>query len=161
MYANKNFLYSSILILLFLSGCSNTNKPQFKSFFKTEIHENHSKVFNFSLVLVSGEYTNETNSKAQKQGKGKGNGKGKGQGKGKHKKSNDVANEKKSQKKSNVNKIEKQLDTRLAIELGKNNYCRNGYMELERNLGQRYLSIRGECRENASINDRERFPNNH
>jgi len=118
-------------------------------------------MFNFSLVMVSGEYSNERNSKEKTQGKGKGSGKGKGmgKGKGKNKQQDKMAVNNKDKKQSKTNKIEKQLDERLAIVLAQNNYCRNGHIELERNIGRRYLSIRGECHDSASDKDRTRFPN--
>ena len=161
MLSIKKSIFIPFIALIFISGCSTTKKPQFESFFKTQIREDHSKMFNFSLVMVSGEYSIERNSKEKIQGKGKGsgNGKGMGKGKGKNKQQDKMSVNNKEKKQSKTNKIEKKLDERLAIILAQNNYCRKGYIELERNIGRRYLSIRGECHESASEKYRKRFPN--
>lgn len=41
--------------------------------------------------------------------------------------------------------------------LGQNNYCRSGYMVLEQYEQQRNYIVRGECRDGATREDREKF----
>jgi hypothetical protein len=67
-------------------------------------------------------------------------GKGKGKGKGKKKPDNSLQEA-----------VQARLDT--------TGYCRDGYLALERYQANGIARIRGECRDGATDNDREQFPN--
>lgn len=52
---------------------------------------------------------------------------------------------------------EGELEERLAAELLANQFCRDGYLELQRDDSQWPLRLRGECNEGATTEDRQRF----
>ncbi|MGL1956169.1 MAG: hypothetical protein OCD00_02460 [Colwellia sp.] len=162
-FSTKKNIYLSPLFLLLVASCSSLNEPEFDDFFRTEIRADHSKIFNFSLVMVKGDYRDNNHSDTPKQRKGGGKdhrpGNDKGMGKGENKQVGNMPTNSQSRKKSNINQINEQLTERLAIALEENNYCRKGYIELERNIGHRFLSLRGECHESATKKDRKQFPN--
>ncbi|WP_237054733.1 hypothetical protein [Microbulbifer sediminum] len=47
----------------------------------------------------------------------------------------------------------------VKAKLAETGYCQEGYMELERVVTRGRLSLRGECRDGATDEDRKRFPN--
>ncbi|MDH3902195.1 MAG: hypothetical protein OES90_03130, partial [Xanthomonadales bacterium] len=51
------------------------------------------------------------------------------------------------------------LNDAVEAELKKTGYCRDGFMELDRMMEPGQTFIKGECVEAASVNDREKFPN--
>ena len=55
--------------------------------------------------------------------------------------------------------ISKGLENTLEQELNKSDFCREGYRETERVVEPPMVYIRGECKETAIADDRERFPN--
>ena len=54
---------------------------------------------------------------------------------------------------------EGELEARLAAELQANQFCRDGYLELQRDDSQWPLRLRGECLDGATTEDRQRFAN--
>lgn len=50
------------------------------------------------------------------------------------------------------------LSQNVAYVVSTSGYCREGYLELDRSISRYHLWLRGECRESASLEDRERFP---
>ena len=71
---------------------------------------------------------------------GTGGNRGKGKGKG---------------KKNPDNSLQEAVQARLDT----NGYCRDGYLALERYQANGIARIRGECRDGATGDDREQFPN--
>lgn len=51
------------------------------------------------------------------------------------------------------------LKQQVDLLIAQNRYCRNGYLVLDQYTGAGGSSLRGECREEASAEDRTRFPN--
>ncbi len=47
----------------------------------------------------------------------------------------------------------------LNTKLSSSGYCQKGYIELDADIGLYSANLRGECREGASSEDRQRFPN--
>lgn len=54
---------------------------------------------------------------------------------------------------------EGELEARVAAELQANQFCRDGYLELQRDDSQWPLRLRGECLDGATTADRQRFAN--
>lgn len=52
---------------------------------------------------------------------------------------------------------ERNIEQRLTLIMGRTGYCREGFFELYREQTLSGFSVRGECREDASDSDRERF----
>jgi len=57
------------------------------------------------------------------------------------------------------NNPENSLQEAIQARLDMNGYCRDGYLALERYQANGIARIRGECRDGATDNDREQFPN--
>ncbi len=136
MSVNKIFL--SLLSLTFLGACSSNKPEQWQRFFTTEIRTDQSKTFDFALV------NNETVASSDRGLKS----------------SNKATN---SQRQRNTKKdIDKQLETLLLTELDAelvlNQYCRTGYMIIEKSFRDD-LIVRGECNDSATVQDRAQFPN--
>lgn len=58
-----------------------------------------------------------------------------------------------------VKRNRRRLKSRLNSLLEDNNFCREGFITLQQYAGYATASLRGECREGASDEDRQRFPN--
>lgn len=56
-------------------------------------------------------------------------------------------------------KINARLEHKLEMELKNSGFCHEGYRELERVVKAPDFFIRGQCKEAASEDDRQRFPN--
>lgn len=53
----------------------------------------------------------------------------------------------------------RQLESRLSNLMEEKRFCRDGYLTLSSYAGYGTASLRGECREAATAEDREKFPN--
>jgi len=62
-----------------------------------------------------------------------------------------------SQYQGDPQQLDEEIERRLNSAFASTGYCRNGYFELYRDQTRDGLSLRGECREDASDEDRERF----
>jgi len=167
-----NLIKTSVLIfpILFVGACSSTGPVKSQDFFRTQIRDNHSKMFTYTMIVISNKsIANEKNGNGDNaqakqqhkkgQGKGKGNGQGKGKGKGKNKQNNpeqslQVSKRKKKKNNKMVELLFDGLNERLAI----NQYCRGGFIELERDIKRTVMTLRGECQESATKADRGQFP---
>ena len=159
MSLNFSSLILLILFAIALIGCISRSAQKISEYFSTEIMEDGSKRFYFSLIIShqhDEENNNQMREKQSKRGKG-----GSGRGSGTRKGGNDNAQTKQSTakpaKSTKTNSMELELEERLINQLALNSYCRTGYMELERNIGRALMSIRGECHESATEGDRQRF----
>jgi len=159
--------YSTLIFVLFTTvifiGCSSRPSPQVNEFFSTEIMADNSKRFYFSLIISNSsekESSKQVMQEQNRKGKG-GSGRGSGNGKGKGGKDNTQSNQPNtaSAKSSKTSAMVLELEERLTNQLALNSYCRTGYMVLEKNIGRALMSLRGECHENATERDRQRFLN--
>ncbi len=137
-------------------GCSSHSSSQVTEFFSTTIMEDDSKRFYFSLIISNQTEANKSEGQKQSQRSKGGVGKGSGSRKGRNSKSQ---TDQQPVQQPKVNKRVFELEERLINKLALNNYCRTGYMELERNIGKALMSIRGECHESATEEDRQHFIN--
>jgi hypothetical protein len=134
-----------ILLVLIAAACSGPSKKKRAEpleIFSTQILLDGTKLFAFTLERPQ----RRQNSEGGRQGKrGKGGHGGQGGRRG--------------GEKERGNDMEKQIETRLLAMLEQTGYCREGYVELDRNLLFGNASIRGECKEGATPEDRKNFIN--
>jgi len=147
---NKKLLISLSFAALSLTACS-SNSPKRQGgmpneVFVTNIKSNGSKVFNYSLIK-----------KIPSQGQMN---KGMGKGRGMH---GGMGGGMKGGKKPDMSKIEAKMEEKatkkLKVKLLETGYCREGYMELDSYLEHGHVTIKGECNESASNQDRDKFIN--
>ncbi|HHL31310.1 MAG TPA: hypothetical protein ENJ41_01905 [Oceanospirillales bacterium] len=144
---NNKLLISLSVAALSLSACgSNSARRQGsmpKEIFVTYIKPNGSKVFNYSLIK-----------RMPSQGQ-----MGKGMGKGMHGGMGGM----KGGKKPDMNKMKAQMQAKatkkLGLKLAESGYCREGYMELDSFFERGHVTIKGECNDSATAQDREKFIN--
>lgn len=132
-------------ITIAVSGCQNKpTRPEPIERFITNITEDGGKFFVYSLEMPRPKKAREPGMMRRPPRDGRGMSPGGNPGMS-HKRS------------GSANKLDKLLEETLE-ETG---FCREGFFELERQqgLGGPLASIRGECREGASADDREKFPN--
>jgi len=142
-----------LFALLTLTACSSKEKPRLEEFFRTEIREDGSKMFAFSLILArdtDGERQKNTTSPQPVKREGR-RGKG-GRGQGTNPKLNSDNTASKGQE-----KLAELFQQRLDIRLETSRYCREGYMELEKSFVGAIYTLRGECNESATEQDRKHF----
>ncbi len=157
MIASKYICAVILTFLITLPACSNTKEPKTESFFHTQIREDNSKEFIFSLIFSRNEkeVAKERQGSSPTQKRGRGNGSGKGQGKG-NKSQNASATAM-----SNAiisHKTDKMLgifQQHLDLKMQESTYCRTGYLTLEKSFVGAVYTLRGECNESATEEDRK------
>jgi hypothetical protein len=151
MLISKTKKFILLTILTSLAACSSNQHIKIDEYFSTKIRPDNSKMFYFSMVITNQAIEKSSSNRSQEQRPTKGRGSsGKKQARIPEKTQNNIA-------KSTTNKMDQQLTERLNNQLAHSDYCRTGYIELERNLGNSVFSIRGECHESATLADKERF----
>ncbi len=142
----NKLLVSLTIATLSITACS-SNSPKRQSGMPTEVFVTHikpdgSKVFNYSLIK-----------KMPSQGQmGKGRGKGGGMGGG-------MKGGKKPDMSKMKAKMEEKADKKLNMKLAQTGYCREGYMELDSFFERGHVTIKGECNESATAQDKKTFIN--
>lgn len=149
-YWSNNMIFPNKIVALlfcsfFICACSSKHDLKITEVFKPEILDNGAKMFTFSLIFVNKSPTEKGRDQPQNKQK---------QGKGGH-------SDKQSRQTNNSieNQMTEELEQRLVDRLEENNYCRKGHFELTRTLNKSVYSIRGECSESATAEDRENYVN--
>ena len=138
--------YKKLLIMLcvpmILVACasSQTKKPEIEEIFVTDIKPNRIKLFSYTVTV------------SRPAGSRSGTGRGKRGGEGGKQGGGATG---RPDRESMMKGIKEKLDVRLA-ETG---YCREGYIVLGRRIDRGRSFIRGECKEGATADDREKFTN--
>ncbi len=157
---NSKYLPAAILMFLFtISSCSSRSEPKTESFFRTEIRDDYSKEFTFSLVFSRSK--DEASKGMTKTSTTQRPNKDKGSGKGRGNRSQDVStaanpNTKKSR---NTEKLQTIFQQHLAIKMQETKYCRTGYLTLEKSVVGAIYFLRGECNESATEEDMNQLNN--
>ncbi|MCW8863523.1 MAG: hypothetical protein OQK09_00450 [Colwellia sp.] len=150
-----NSTYSPLYILFFtmvLSACSSKEQPKIEEFFHTNIRDDNSKEFTFSLLVSTKQ------KEARKEGNSSpdsNNRKGR-KGKGQRGQNTALAPTAKKQS-SKQDKMKDIFHERLILQMERAQYCREGYITLEESFVGAIYTLRGECHESASKGDRKRF----
>lgn len=154
----KTILFVMLLGLLLIAGCSSKNNIKVTEVFRSQIRSDDAKLFTFSMIFIESPESkiaaNDDKNLADKPTKSR-------QNKGRGKKNNTDNNPKKQRsdkKETRQDKLNSELERRLAEKLADNNYCRKGFFELERRLNKTIFTIRGECNDSATAADRKNFP---
>ncbi len=147
-----------LLSLLLIAGCSSKHDIKVTEVFRSQIGSDDAKLFTFSIIFVGNPASkiaaNDDKNLAEKPTKSR-------QNKGRGKKNNTDNNPKKQRsdkKEKRQDRMNSELERRLAEKLADNNYCRKGFFELERSLNKTIFTIRGECNDSATAADRQNFP---
>lgn len=130
-------------------ACSGPNPkpkaPKLTEHFTTQITENGSKMFDYSLVAQRPD--------GDRKGRGDGAGRrgpGGKNGEGGRRGGRGGAEEMQEH-------IKREFYQKLQAKLEETGYCREGYMELDSEFSRRQSRVRGECRESSTDSDREKF----
>ncbi|WDD99674.1 hypothetical protein [Thalassomonas actiniarum] len=145
---NKAQFCGWLSMLCLLSACSSRQEKSVEEIFVTQIREDNSKMFAFTLRQEKAARSDKTRDKMAtgKQGKrGKGAGRNKSAGRG--------------EKQERENPLATVIQQKLEQRLNQSRYCTTGYLELERYASRAGMTVRGECNESATADDRLRFPN--
>ncbi len=143
---NNKLIISLTIATLSITACSSNSpkrhggKPS--EVFVTHIKPDGSKVFNYSLIK-----------KMPNQGQ---MGKGMGKGGGMH---GGMKGGKKPDMSKMKAKMEEKANKKLNLKLVETGYCREGYMELDSFFERGHVTIKGECNETATAEDKKTFPN--
>ena len=117
-------------LALTLSACSQSPKkearPAINQSFHTEIAEDGSKRFRFTISVAEKQQRKSKRPSREKESSG-----------------------------SRHQKMEKRFHDQLEQHLERTGFCREGYVVLDSNFSRSKGSIRGECRESATQQDRE------
>jgi len=150
------YVFALLAIVLLSAGCSNTRKkPEPIEVFDTQISDDGTKVFVYRLEMPKKSETLNKGSRGNGKRGGRGDGTKGGRGSGR---SSDREKPMARSEQSN-NKMDSKLEGGLEKILTDNTYCRDGYYELDRHRTLSDISIRGECRDEATEEDRRKFPN--
>ena len=131
-----------LFVFLFLSGCASNQRKnsEVNEILATNIESNGLKLFSYSLTM----------SMPQK-GKGRGGRTGRDKSGG--------GGGAKLDHESQKNRMKEMVYEKLELMLTDTGYCREGYIVLDRYFERGNSQIRGECKEGATENDRNKFPN--
>lgn len=150
---SKQFIFLFTLSLLMLSACSSTKQSQMEEFFKTKIHADGSKRFTFSLVILQTQNHNKEKSQQRPNKPSKSNGnRKKGQNDSRNNKQGSLDKEN-----SKLSKMTELFEERLQKYMANKQYCREGYITLETSFSGAIYTLRGECQESATDEDKRRF----
>lgn len=142
---------ATVAISVAACGSNDSKKvPATQEYFKTNITTDGSKQFDYTLLMErpEGRKRGGGGGMANRGGMGAG-GAGDMGGRG------DMdARKDKMRERMELTLLEK-LDTKLT----ETTFCREGYMELARTADRGRMTLRGECREQATDDDRAQFPN--
>ena len=145
-----------VVLTLLMGACASDpgERPELKTYFVTDIDQQGSKRFNYSVVV-------DRANKDSKKGKG---GRGMGRSKGNGGQGGRGGRGEKGRKSGNQGDMTEKLKIRvtenLELRLADNGYCREGYIELDSYFSRGRSYIRGECKEGATEEDRLAFANN-
>ncbi len=156
MKSSKYICAAMFTFLITLPACSNTKEPKTESFFHTQIRDDSSKEFTFSLIFSRNEKEvgKETQGSSPTQKRDRGNGSGKGQGKGSKRGSSSVTAKSNTISASKADRMQATFHQYLDLKMQESEYCKTGYLTLERNFIGAIYSLRGECNESATKEDR-------
>ena len=146
----NKLLISLTVATLSITACS-SNSPKRQSgmpteVFVTQIKPDGSKVFNYSLIK------NMPNQGQMGKGRGKGGGMHGGMSGG-------MKGGKKPDMSKMKAKMEEKANKKLNLKLAETGYCREGYMELDSFFERGHVTIKGECNESATAQDKKTFIN--
>jgi hypothetical protein len=157
----KNEMKNIFLVLLILTliiSCSHKPKqPKHKEFFVTHILADGTKMFSYNLILEGPQGSDKKGRRGGGESKGRGAG-GSGSG-GKMGKGGDRGKKDSLNRPASKQKINKRFYANLENILHKNNYCREGYVELNSFIDREGAEMKGQCHEKANKVDRVKFIN--
>jgi len=148
------------LLPVILLACSNNKRtPQLEETFVTKIEDNGLKLFSYTLS-VAGPAPSAGGKRGgvglSGKGRGSGGSAGGGRGAGGNKSGGRGQGGNMDPKKKGE-KFAKKILEQLTLKVEQSGYCREGFIEIDRQITRGYGQVRGECKEGASDADREKF----
>ena len=142
-----------------VSGCSSQDKyiNKMNENFVTNITEDGSKRFNYSLNARGKRGGAKGADKNRSGGRGGISGGRGGRGDGRGGKGGGQSRQAQSDSEALTKKIQSRMTEQLELYLEQSGYCREGFLELDSYFSPTRSHIRGECRETATDNDRAEF----
>lgn len=143
-------------MVIFISACASTKKPNLRESLHTEIKSDGSKVFEFSVFVINEKRNDQKagNKKGERQGKVKGKGRGERESRGgRQERSGENSNDKMPSNKALSNYFEERLVNLPIITL----FCRKDYFVLDRLNANDEITLRAECHDTATEDDYIRF----
>ncbi|GHE93384.1 hypothetical protein GCM10011501_23460 [Thalassotalea profundi] len=139
-------------MVISISACTSTKKPNLRESLHTEIKSDGSKVFEFSVFVINEKRNDQKagNKKGERQGKGRGEREARG---GRQERSDGTSNDKMPSNKALNNYFEERLSNLPIISL----FCRKSYFVLDRLNGNDEITLRAECHDTATTDDYVRF----
>ena len=152
LLVNLKNVIGMLLVPLLLLGCaSNENRqPEVKEIFVTDIKENGTKLFSYSVTMNSPQKERDGRGMGRKMPKGEGGMRGGKQGRKGAGKPN---------RESMMSRVKEMINEKLDSKLEETGYCRESYIELDSFIGKGQSQIRGKCKEYATYSDRIKFTN--
>ena len=140
----------TLFTALFLTACASNkpNHPDTAEYFVTNILDDGSKIFSYDITMKHPERRGGSGKVNKPRGRGMGSGMGR---KGSESQDSIIA----KMEKRMSDKVYKKLEAKLKDTA----YCRQGYIEIDSNIGRGHGQIKGECHETANEADRLGFPN--
>jgi len=137
-----SFLFKLLSILL-LTACSTTKEPQIKEYFRTDIRQDNSKVFVFTIIPAN---TKKEERRASPPSSG-----------GRDKRGRNQQNRPKAKTDKQSDKLMSLFQEKFENRLEHSQYCREGYFIIEKSFVGSIFTLKGECNESATDSDRERY----
>lgn len=149
---NTSLLVSAVSLFI-LASCSNSFDIKTTEIFKTNILDDDAKMFTYTVIFANHTTTQSKNNSQDAKGK-----KPKGDKKGRQPSNRREKGDTDGKAKLEAYMLES-LEVGLLEKLDDSGYCRKGYFELERILNKTIYTIKGECSESASSEDKKRYLN--
>ena len=156
MFLSKPLLSFFLVLLFAITGCSSKGKPQMTDFFRTEIRDDGSKMFTFTVVVSKhrGESNKQESQPHKQTNRERGSGGKRGSGNKRGGQANKVAD---GDRRGDSDQMAELFEELFQKRMVKSRYCRESYIELERGFSGTMFTLRGECRESATNEDRKHF----
>jgi hypothetical protein len=140
-----------LLLLTFIVSCSHKpKKPEHKEFFVTHILADGTKMFSYNLIMERSQGSRKKGQRGEGGSKGGDRRMGKTGSRGKQGQSNQPESKQ---------RIKKRFYAKLEKILYENNYCREGYEELNSFIDREGAEMKGQCNEKANKVERNKFIN--
>lgn len=140
----------TIALVVAVSACSSREpkRPEWVEYFATHIEEDGTKQFSLALEPQGRGGGGPRGGRGRGSGPGGGNGRGPGGGAGGVPDRSDMQQ-----------RMEQMLEAKLDAHLRQSGFCQGDYTVVDQSFIQGLMTVRGECNEKASEQDREQFPN--
>ncbi|MEM7018897.1 MAG: hypothetical protein AAF512_16345 [Pseudomonadota bacterium] len=155
----KKLAALTVIIIVFLAGCSSKperGRPEMLENFSTKIEQDGTKLFAFSVqtTRAGGEKRRSGGGGRGGMGGGLGRGGGRGGGAGRGGMSQEA---REAARQERMIQMEARFESKLSDKMVETGYCKDGYIEVDRNIGRGFMILNGKCRDSATEDDKKKF----